>query len=206
MSIQTDIDSMIGGISVFNLALNVAGIINNRKNVALYVLDDNTGRKINILEGSLGRLSGITNLAGKIDDTGVVLSAEVIENCRLTEHPLEDGKVLADNKIILPTEINVQVTLPIQDYKDKLEAIKQYKENNQMIYIETKFGSYKNMQIINMPCNMNINNINRLSFTIKFKEVLVAEKSTNTTENVSDGDTVNTGTQTGTEQNLKSVV
>lgn len=206
MSIQTDIDSLIGGVSVFNLALNVAGIINNKKNVALYVLDDNTGQKTNILEGSLGRLSGITNVAGKLDDSGIVLSAEVIEDCKLTEHPLENGQVLADNKVIMPTEINVQITLPAQDYKDKLETLKKYKDENQMIYVETKFGSYPNMQIVNIPCNMNINNINRLTFNIKLREVLVAGRNIPVTENVSDMDTINTGTQTGIIKSLSSVV
>ena len=206
MSIQTDIDSLVGGVSVFNLALNVAGIINNKKNVALYVLDDNTGQKTNILEGSLGRLSGVTNVAGKLDDSGIVLSAEVIEDCKLTEHPLENGQVLADNKVIMPTEINVQITLPAQDYKDKLETLKKYKDENQMIYVETKFGSYPNMQIVNIPCNMNINNINRLTFNIKLREVLVAGRNVPVTENVSDMDTINTGTQTGIIKSLSSVV
>lgn len=206
MSIQTDIDSLVGGVSVFNLALNVAGIINNKKNVALYVLDYNTGQKANILEGSLGRLSGVTNVAGKIDDSGIVLSAEVIEDCKLTEHPLENGQVLADNKVIMPTEINVQITLPAQDYKDKLETLKKYKDENQMIYVETKFGSYPNMQIVNIPCNMNINNINRLTFNIKLREVLVAGRNIPVTENVSDMDTINTGTQTGIIKSLSSVV
>lgn len=206
MSIQTEIDGLISGVSVFNLALNVAGIINNKKNVALYVIDDKTGKKTNILEGSLGRLSGVTNLASKIDDMGVVMSAEVVEDCKLTEHPLENGQVLADNKVILPTEINVQITLPAQDYKDKLATLKKYKDENKMIYIETKFGSYFNMQIVSIPCSMNINNINRLTFNVKFREVLVSGQNIVVPENVADSDTINTGTQSGILKSLSSVV
>ena len=162
--------------------------------------------KTNILEGSLGRLSGVANVAGKLDDSGIVLSAEVIEDCKLTEHPLENGQVLADNKVIMPTEINVQITLPAQDYKDKLETLKKYKDENQMIYVETKFGSYPNMQIVNIPCNMNINNINRLTFNIKLREVLVAGRNVPVTENVSDMNTINTGTQTGIIKSLSFIV
>lgn len=206
MSIQTNIDSLISGVSLFNLALNVAGIINNKKNVALYVIDEKTQRKTNILEGVLGSLSGVTGVAGKIDDSGVIMNAEVIEDCKLTEHPLENGKVLADNKIILPTEINVQITLQAQDYKDKLSLLKKYKDENQMIYVETKFGGYKNMQIVNMPCNMNFANINRLTFNVKLREVLIMGEQTPIPENVSDSDTINTGTQTGILQPLNSVV
>ena len=227
MSFQTDIDSLLGGgVSVFNLALNVAGIINNKKNVALYVIEEeHTGtgntvfvgnfegessttrlRKTNILEGSLGRLSGITSLASKIDDSGIVLSAEVIEDCKLTEHPLENGEVLADNKVKMPTEINVQITLPTQDYKDKLALLKKYKDENQMIYIETKFGSYDNMQIVNMPCTMNTENINRLTFNVRFRQVLIAEQNVAVPANVNDSDMINTGTQTGILKTLSAVV
>lgn len=226
MSIQTEIDGLISDVSVFNLALNVAGIINNKKNVALYIIEEEhkgTGntvfvgnfegessttilKKINILEGSLGRLSGVTNLASKIDDMGVVMSAEVVEDCKLTEHPLESGQVLADNKVIMPTEINVQITLPAQDYKDKLALLKKYKDENQMIYIETKFGSYFNMQIVSIPCSMNTNNINRLTFNVKFREVLVSGQNVVVPENVADSDTINTGTQSGITKTLSSVV
>ena len=154
MSIQTNIDSLISGVSLFNLALNVAGIINNKKNVALYVIDEKTQRKTNILEGAL----------------------------------------------------NVQITLQAQDYKDKLSLLKKYKDENQMIYVETKFGGYKNMQIVNMPCNMNFANINRLTFNVKLREVLIMGEQTPIPENVSDSDTINTGTQTGILQPLNSVV
>ena len=223
MSFQTSIDSLISGVSVFNLALNVAGIINNKKNVALYIIEDDVAissntyiktattmikqpKKVNILEGSVGMLGGLTAIASKIDSSGVVMSAEVVEDCKLSEHPLEDGKISVDNKVILPTEINVQVTLSAQDYQDKLALLKKYKNENQMIYVETKFGSYPNMQIVNMPCSMNINNINRLTFTIKLREVLVSGEDKAIPDNVGDSDTVDTGTQTGITKTLNSVV
>lgn len=227
MPFQTDIDSLLGGgVSVFNLALNVAGIINNKKNVALYVIEEEhigTGntvfvgnfegessttrlRKTNILEGSLGRLSGITSIASKIDGTGVVMSADVIEESKLTEHPLENGQVLADNKVKLPTQIDVKVTLPAVDYKDMLENIRTYKNQNKMFRIETKFGSYDNMQIVSIPCNLNVDNVERLTFNIKFKQVLIMSNFEIQTANDNDTDTINTGTTTGVGTILNRVV
>lgn len=207
MSIQTDTDSLIKDVSVFNLALNVAGIINNQKNVAIY--EQIAGKKgKNILEGSLGALSGITGLASMIDDTGVVMSADIIENSKLAEHPLENGKVYADNKILLPTEINIQITLQAQDYKDKLSDIKNYKDDNTMLRVESKFGIYRNMQIVEIPCTLNVDNVSRVTFSIKLREVLVAQNkvATATTEGIADSDTYNIGEKTGTESNINIFV
>ena len=213
MSFQTDIDSLIGGVSVFNLALNVAGIINNKKNVAIYVIEENEEnsatkqiKKTNILEGSLGRLGGMTNLASKIDGSGFIMSADIVEQSKLTEHPLEDGKIVADNKVKMPTEITVRITLQSTDYKDKLNMLKKYKDDNQMLYVETKFGGYMNMQIVSMPCNLNATNVSRLTFDVRLREVLVLQDMEKQTANENDANTIDTGTMTGITQNLDSVV
>ena len=213
MSFQTDIDSLIGGVSVFNLALNVAGIINNKKNVAIYIIEENEEnsatkqiKKTNILEGSLGRLGGMTNLASKIDGSGFIMSADIVEQSKLTEHPLEDGKIVADNKVKMPTEITVRITLQSTDYKDKLNMLKKYKDDNQMLYVETKFGGYMNMQIVSMPCNLNATNVSRLTFDVRLREVLVLQDKTKQTANENDANTIDTGTMTGITQNLNSVV
>lgn len=213
MSIQTDIDSLVGGVSVFNLALNVAGIINNKRNVAIYLVEEETSvsnttfvsnntsvvklKKTNILEGALGSLGGITSIANKIDGTGVVMSAEIKEESRLTEHPLENGKVLADNKVMLPAEVDVKVTLPAVDYQDMIAKIREYKNQNKMFRIETKFASYDNMQIVSIPCTLNVENVQKLTFNIKFREVLMMSTPETQTANDSDMDTINTGTTTG---------
>ena len=213
MSFQTDIDSLIGGVSVFNLALNVAGIINNKKNVAIYVIEENEEnsatkqiKKTNILEGSLGRLGGMTNLASKIDGSGFIMSADIVEQSKLTEHPLEDGKVVADNKVKMPTEITVRITLQSTDYKDKLDMLKKYKDGTQMLYVETKFGGYMNMQIVSMPCNLNATNVSRLTFEVRLREVLVLQDMAKQTANENDANTIDTGTMTGITKTLNSVV
>lgn len=203
MSIQADIDSAIGKVSVFNLALNVAGIINNQKNVALYIIDEESGKPINILEGNIGRFSGVVNFVSQIDDSGIVMSADIVENSKLAEHPLENGKVLADNKVKLPTEINVRITLQSQDYKDRLAQLKKYRDDNVMISVGTKFGWYDNMQIVSIPCELNVENVSNVTFTLKLREALIAKKTLEVkTAGVADSDTYNIGEVTGNGQVL----
>lgn len=199
MSIQTDIDSLLGGgVSVFNLTLNVAGIIQNKKNVAIYT-SINGQRGKNILEGTLGAVGSLTGNSSFLTGTGVVMSAEIVENSKLTEHPLENGEVLADSKVIQPTEINIQITLQSIDYKDIIAKIREYKDNRIMLRVETKFATYKNMQIVSIPCNLNANNISRITFNLRLREVLMMVGPEMETANVSDMDTVSTGITAGVE-------
>lgn len=202
MSIQTDIDGLIGGISVFSLALNVAGIINNKKNVALYTKNEQTGANEDILEsGSI--LGNIDRYSGLIGVTPAIIDAEVTETCRLAEHPLENGRVRADNKIIMPTEIVVKIALPAEQYEDIWNHIKELKDKNTMIWVQTKNEIYKNMQIIAMPFSLNVNNVSRITFSLRLKEVLESQTyAIAKTAGVADVDTVSIGEVSGKTTSL----
>lgn len=207
MSIQTDIDSLLGGvISVFNLALNVAGIIQNKKNVAIYT--SVKGKKgTNILDGALNAISSITGGSSFLTGQNAIMSAEISEQSRLAEHPLENGQVFTDNKIILPTEISIQITLQSIEYKDIIDKIKDYMNNRIMLYVETKFAVYRNMQIVSIPVTLNADNISRITFSIRLREVLFAQDLNKVeTANVSDMSSVKTGTATGVETELDTGV
>lgn len=195
-TIQSEIDSSIAGVSVFNLALNVAGLIFNKKNVAIYKLKEDGGKE-DILGNKLGVIGDKTNVFGS---NASIMTAEIREQSTLTEQPLEDGTVQADNKVKIPTEIDIKITLPFLVYKSYIEKIKEYKDNNQSLYIETKFANYKNMQIVGIPVMLNFENINRITFTVRFKEVLEAEKKEKIKmENSSDTNTKDIGLMTGVE-------
>lgn len=202
---QTKIDELIGGISVFNLALNVAGIINNQKNVTLYSAEDERIPKDMLDSGSiLGNIDKYTNLVGV---TPAIIDIEVNENCKLAEHPLENGKVRADNKIIMPTEITVKIALPAENYKDIWDKIKELKTNNTMIWVQTKNEIYKNMQIIALPFSLNVNNVSRITFSLRLREVLVANDTANLgiSKQLADENTVKTGNKYGIEMPLSNI-
>lgn len=197
---QIRLDEALGSVSVFNLALNVAGIINNKKNVALYIIDEQTGAKKEILTGSNGIIGQIREVTTIVGSNSIIMDAEVQEESKLTEQPLETGTVTSDYKIKMPTTVTVTMVLPAYDYQDILADLKQYKDDAQMIYIETKYGNFKNMQIVGIPCNMNVENISRITFSIKFKEVLNIDKDIKRVKAaLADYTTVNTGNKLGLE-------
>lgn len=195
---QITIDESFGNISLFNLALNVAGIINNKKNVALYIINKETGAKQEILTGSSGILGQVREITTMVGTNSAIIDAEIRQESKLTEQPLETGAVTSDYKIKMPTQVSVRMALPAVDYQDILAELQQYKDDAQMIYIETKQGSYKNMQITEIPCTLNVDNIDRVTFTIRFKEVLLAEPINNiATALFADQDTISTGNKLG---------
>lgn len=203
---QIKLDEALGSISVFNLALNVAGILNNQKNVALYTINEQTRTKQDILENAsiLGYIDKYTDLIGV---TPAIIDAEITETCKLAEHPLENGKVRADNKIMMPTEITVRIALPAEQYKDVWDRITDLKKNNAMIWVQTKNDIYKNMQIIAMPFSLNVNNVSRITFTLKLREVLVSQVyAVATTAGVADSDTYSIGEVVGTETGQTFIV
>ena len=199
---QIRIDEMLGGISVFNLALNVAGIINNKKNVSLYTINEQTGAKEDILDsGSI--LGNIDKYSDMIGVTPAIIDVEVTETCKLAEHPLENGKVRADNKIMMPTEITVRIALPAAQYKDVWDKLKTLKNDNTMIWVQTKNEIYKNMQIIAMPFSLNVNNVSRITLSLKLREILVSQTyAIAQTAGVADSDTYNIGEVSGNGQQL----
>lgn len=203
---QLRIDEMLGNISVFSLALNVAGIINNKKNVALYIIDEKTGAKKEILTGSKGTIGDVREITTILGTNTMIMDAEVQEESKLTEQPLESGAVTSDYKIKMPTTVTVTVVLPAYDYQDILAELKQYKDDAQMIYIETKYGNFKNMQIVGIPCNMNVENISRITFSIRFKEVLRVKKElTGLAQAYEDQNIVNTGNKFGIQLPLSNI-
>lgn len=177
-------ENELGGISVFNLSLEVAGLLINKKNVALYIINDDKKNTINkefkqeilqpIKNATINKLAQVTGL---FEANTVYMSAEINQNSKLMEHPVEDGTVCADYKVKMPTEITVKVTLPAQQYEDILNELQEYKDKGQMIYIETKFGNFRNMQIISIPVQLTVENISRITFSIKFREVLLPRRT-----------------------------
>lgn len=206
---QVRIDNLIPNISVFNLALNVAGIINNKKNVAIYIEQKNektgTINRVDVLAnsslGSFGKIGEYTDIFGQ---SSAIIDCEILETSKLTEHPLEDGEIKADSKIQMPAELSVKVALPATEYEDILANIRTYKNDRKSFIIETKYGIFKNMQLVSIPCSLNVQNVSRITFTLKFRQVIIAQNKAGMTNknvaNPADSTTQSTGLKTGTER------
>jgi hypothetical protein len=110
------------------------------------------------------------------------------------EHPLENGAVITDHRIILPTEIELSVTLKAETYKDTYKAIKYYYLTATLLNVQTKTGLYENQIISSMPHEESAQQYDTVSITINLRQALFSFPDTGISpENPEDNNTVERG-------------
>ncbi|MDR0675978.1 MAG: hypothetical protein LBF97_02935, partial [Elusimicrobiota bacterium] len=182
-------------ISPLNLLLNSAGILNN-KVVKIYKTQSEDTKKMIALqkiEKLRNKLDGENELAQtqEILQELQFLEASVIDESKITEHPIEDGSIVSDYKIQLPIEINLTAVMPsanignygynlnlldgarFNNWRKIYQELKDLKTSQDKLIIKTKSDSYFNMILVGIPHDEKVENVNRLVFTLKFKEVFV---------------------------------
>lgn len=158
------------------LALNVAGVIGD-KNVAIYN-------------------GAVEILSGNFLFDGVILSANVIEDSRLCEHPVESGVKITDHKVINPAEVTIRFVCPVMGEGALLDEINDLFYKSTRLRIKTKKGFYTNMVLQGLPHEEKAENVDRLVFDLHFKQVLIVTPkfvSITNAKNAQDGDTVRLG-------------
>lgn len=79
------------------------------------------------------------------------LKAEINEDSKLMEHPLEDGTTVIDHRILLPVEIEFSLLLSSKDYQDVYQEIKQIFNDGDLLIISTRSGTFENQIIQSIP-------------------------------------------------------
>lgn len=79
------------------------------------------------------------------------LRAQVKEQAKVMEHPVESGATITDHRVILPVEIEMTLMVRGAEYRDTYNAIKERYLKTETLVIQTKTGSYPDMIISGMP-------------------------------------------------------
>lgn len=79
------------------------------------------------------------------------LKAVVKEQSKVMEHPVENGTIIVDHRIVLPVEIELTLILASSDYQNIYKSIKQYYLNGTLLVIQTRSDIYLNQIIESMP-------------------------------------------------------
>lgn len=98
------------------------------------------------------------------------LKAEINEDSKVFEHPLEDGTEIVDHRIVLPVEIELSLILTSFDYQDVYQEIKQIFLDADLLIISTRAGTYENQIIQSMPHVETSDVYNGLLMTLKTKQ------------------------------------
>ena len=99
------------------------------------------------------------------------IKAVVKENSKVMEHPVENGSVIVDHRIVLPIEIELTLVLSSFDYQNIYKSIKQYYLNGELLVIQTRSDVYLNKIIESMPHEEDPDQYDAIELTLNFKQV-----------------------------------
>lgn len=127
------------------------------------------------------------------------LQAQVRENGRLMEHPLEKGQIITDYRIILPIEIELPMLVTAEFYRDTYQQIKRSFLNSDLLSVQTRADNYQNMVIAEMPHRETPDQFDVLTIYLRFKQVQIVFPTPDfSPADPSQSDTQNLGEQTST--------
>ena len=131
-----------------------------------------------------------------------ILDVRISEKAHAMEHPVESGVIITDHRIILPTEIEITLSITSTDYASVYQQIRENFYASTLYTIHTKTGIYENQMITMMPHVENENVLNGVVLTLNFRQVLIVSASVSfSPKNEKDKDTQSLGTQNGTVAN-----
>jgi hypothetical protein len=103
------------------------------------------------------------------------ISVNVTEPSKNMEHPLENGSVMTDHRVILPVEIDLAVILSPATYNNMYDQLKKAYKDATLFTIYTKTSGYENMMIVDMPHSEDAAMWDTITIALKFKECILVE-------------------------------
>lgn len=99
------------------------------------------------------------------------IKAEIKEEAKVMEHPLEDGSTVVDHRIILPVEIELSLVLLYGEYREVYQEIKQIYLNGDLLSAHTKTSVYNNLIIAALPHQEDADMFDAVALALKLREV-----------------------------------
>ena len=136
--------------------------------------------------------------------TAIPMKLSVKEPSNVPQHPLENGANISDHKIINPVEIDVTLFLNGKEYKSLYQQLRQLFLSSELLTIQTRTSTYKNMTILELPHDETAEMVDAIVTQVRFKEVRFTVPATSgalpatSVFGLPDQDTINSGTQNTT--------
>jgi hypothetical protein len=100
------------------------------------------------------------------------VKATIKEQSKVMEHPLENGAVITDHRIVLPVEIELSLILKPSSYQDTYKAIRSYYLNGTLLVIQTRTGIYENQIIQAIPHEETPEQYDAVALNLSLREAL----------------------------------
>lgn len=98
--------------------------------------------------------------------------ALVRQGSKLMEHPVESGATIADHRVRLPIEIDLQFILDPEEYQDTFQQIKNVFEAAKTLSVQTKADTYDNMVMLEMPHDESADMADTVAVAVKLRGVI----------------------------------
>lgn len=99
----------------------------------------------------------------------------VREGAKLMEHPVESGATIADHRVRLPIEIDLQLILSPDEYQNTFQQIKTVFKAAEVLSVQTKADTYDNMIMLEMPHDESADMSDTIAVAVKLRGVIFVE-------------------------------
>lgn len=101
------------------------------------------------------------------------IKANIREDSKVMQHPVENGTIITDHRVVLPVEIELSMMLSAETYADTYKEIKKYFTDGTLLIVQTQSDTYKNQLIQSIPHEENPANYNALVLALKLIRVQI---------------------------------
>lgn len=98
------------------------------------------------------------------------MKASIAEGAKLMTHPLENGEVITDHRVILPVAISLAMILRSRDYRDTYAAIRAAFRRTDEFTVQTKTDTYRNMYLRDIPHEEDPDKFDTITIILEFVE------------------------------------
>lgn len=164
----------LDGISLFNIGLNVYGQLRRNKKVSVWN-QDVPAREVLVGNVINNKSNAGQFIAETLSRGSVIMSFKAEEPSKLCEHPIEDGSVITDHKILEPRRGTLTIAMPAYLQDIVIKELREYHKKSTPLSVHDVADIYNNMIITNIPHTTDVKTAERLVFTVDMKEVVVVE-------------------------------
>ena len=138
----------------------------------------------------------------QVFEGAAIMRAEVTENKKLMQHPVESARTITDHVVIEPTSMTFYLIPSPNDYRNIYQEVKSLYDRSTLLTVQTRVDVHTNILIESLPREESPDVFNTVSIEMKMREVLlvsgqIVELSAENVSNPGDQSTTERGQQAG---------
>lgn len=109
----------------------------------------------------------------------------------LCDHPIEDGSMVSDHKVLMPRDFTLTVALPERYGYGMIKELDAYFKSSEKIIVRCATGVYFNMILTEPAANITPERLSRPLYDLTFREVVVVQPQIEQNASTGTGKTAN---------------